>query len=320
MAAGGAHEMDKLVQGDKYIMQEIQLSDYAVLMNLTIRGLAKHDFGGYVCSSVNVLGKSEGNIRLQGAYIYSCSQCTRKRSAGVKNLFRCCRAAPAGHAVHHDDHHAAAALARAGQAPQPQQEHQRQQQDAGAQQGHAGQAAGPQEGAAAGRRRVLVHGAARRRGRGHGHGDALGPVHQVAAAAPGPLERPARLLCARTGPGRRPAGPARPGPRRCPRGLALRGLRWGLLSIPANGLAAHRPCPWPTRLTTAKTLPVRRVRQDGVVDERCSNRPSKTDADRRSWPKDLCRCRTPQNITNSWRGRCCLERALFPKTLTSKPQ
>ena len=70
MAAGGAHEMDKLVQGDKYIMQEIQLSDYAVLMKLTIRGLAKHDFGGYVCSSVNVLGKSEGNIRLQGGCFY----------------------------------------------------------------------------------------------------------------------------------------------------------------------------------------------------------------------------------------------------------
>ncbi|KAE8751625.1 hypothetical protein FOCC_FOCC001473 [Frankliniella occidentalis] len=61
----GAREMDKLVQGDKYIMQEIQLSDYAVLMNLTIRELSKKDFGGYVCSSVNVLGKAEGNIRLQ---------------------------------------------------------------------------------------------------------------------------------------------------------------------------------------------------------------------------------------------------------------
>ncbi len=60
------YRMDKLVQGDKYIMQEIQLSDYAVLMNLTIRELSKKDFGGYVCSSVNVLGKAEGNIRLQG--------------------------------------------------------------------------------------------------------------------------------------------------------------------------------------------------------------------------------------------------------------
>ncbi|KAJ1521297.1 hypothetical protein ONE63_002975 [Megalurothrips usitatus] len=69
MLTGGSREMDKLVQGDKYIMQEVPISEYAVLMNLTIRGLAKRDFGGYVCSSVNVLGKAEGNVRLQELHL-----------------------------------------------------------------------------------------------------------------------------------------------------------------------------------------------------------------------------------------------------------
>ncbi|KAK3917383.1 Lachesin, partial [Frankliniella fusca] len=77
----GAREMDKLVQGDKYIMQEIQLSDYAVLMNLTIRELSKKDFGGYVCSSVNVLGKAEGNIRLQELHLPASPSTTTSTAA-----------------------------------------------------------------------------------------------------------------------------------------------------------------------------------------------------------------------------------------------
>lgn len=47
-------------------MEVVPLNDYSLLLNLTIRNLEKRDFGGYVCSSVNALGKAEGSIRLQG--------------------------------------------------------------------------------------------------------------------------------------------------------------------------------------------------------------------------------------------------------------
>lgn len=38
-------------------------------MNLTIRNLDKKDFGGYVCTSSNALGKAEGVVRLQGTLV-----------------------------------------------------------------------------------------------------------------------------------------------------------------------------------------------------------------------------------------------------------
>lgn len=47
-------------------MDEVPLSEYALLMNLTIRSLEKSDFGGYICKSSNALGKTEGTIRLRG--------------------------------------------------------------------------------------------------------------------------------------------------------------------------------------------------------------------------------------------------------------
>lgn len=56
---------EKLMESDKYIMEEEPISEYALLMNLTIRNLEKRDFGGYVCTSVNALGKVEGSVRLQ---------------------------------------------------------------------------------------------------------------------------------------------------------------------------------------------------------------------------------------------------------------
>ncbi|XP_039277455.1 lachesin-like [Nilaparvata lugens] len=56
---------EKLMPGSKYDMQEVPLNAYSLMLNLTIRDLERRDFGGYVCSSVNALGKAEGVIRLQ---------------------------------------------------------------------------------------------------------------------------------------------------------------------------------------------------------------------------------------------------------------
>ncbi|RZF45861.1 hypothetical protein LSTR_LSTR010817 [Laodelphax striatellus] len=56
---------EKLMPGSKYDMQEVLLNAYSLMLNLTIRDLERRDFGGYVCSSVNALGKAEGVIRLQ---------------------------------------------------------------------------------------------------------------------------------------------------------------------------------------------------------------------------------------------------------------
>lgn len=57
---------EKLLPSDKYRMSECALSEYSRQMNLTVNSLEKRDFGGYVCSSVNALGKAEGSVRLQG--------------------------------------------------------------------------------------------------------------------------------------------------------------------------------------------------------------------------------------------------------------
>ncbi|XP_054278218.1 lachesin-like [Macrosteles quadrilineatus] len=56
---------EKLMPSAKYSMEEYPINDYSLLMNITIRSLEKRDFGGYVCSSVSAMGKSEGLIRLQ---------------------------------------------------------------------------------------------------------------------------------------------------------------------------------------------------------------------------------------------------------------
>jgi len=57
---------EKLLPSDKYVMTEYQLNEYSWQMNLTVNSLEKRDFGGYVCSSVNALGKYDGVVRLQG--------------------------------------------------------------------------------------------------------------------------------------------------------------------------------------------------------------------------------------------------------------
>ncbi|KZC11652.1 Lachesin, partial [Dufourea novaeangliae] len=59
---------EKLLPGDKYVMSESALNDYSWQMNLTVNSLEKKDFGEYVCSSVNAIGKADGVIHLQELY------------------------------------------------------------------------------------------------------------------------------------------------------------------------------------------------------------------------------------------------------------
>ncbi|XP_011632396.2 protein amalgam-like [Pogonomyrmex barbatus] len=60
---------EKLLPSDKYIMSEYALNEYSWQMNLTVNSLEKQDFGGYVCSSVNALGKADGVVRLQELHL-----------------------------------------------------------------------------------------------------------------------------------------------------------------------------------------------------------------------------------------------------------
>jgi len=60
------HLGEKLLPSDKYAMSEYTLNDYSWQMNLTVKSLEKRDFGEYVCSSVNALGKMDSTVRLQG--------------------------------------------------------------------------------------------------------------------------------------------------------------------------------------------------------------------------------------------------------------
>ncbi|KAK9889040.1 hypothetical protein WA026_004321 [Henosepilachna vigintioctopunctata] len=60
---------EKLLPNDKYQMEETQLNEYSLLMNLTIRVLEKRDFGGYICTSSNALGKADGVVRLQELHL-----------------------------------------------------------------------------------------------------------------------------------------------------------------------------------------------------------------------------------------------------------
>ncbi|CAG2053554.1 unnamed protein product [Timema podura] len=55
---------EKLIDSDKYSIEEILLNEYSLLMNLTIRNLERRDFGGYFA-----LGKVEGAVRLQELHL-----------------------------------------------------------------------------------------------------------------------------------------------------------------------------------------------------------------------------------------------------------
>ncbi|PSN54752.1 hypothetical protein C0J52_20212 [Blattella germanica] len=60
---------EKLLESGKYEISELPLNDYSLHMNLRILNVQKHDFGGYVCASVNALGKVEGGVRLQELHL-----------------------------------------------------------------------------------------------------------------------------------------------------------------------------------------------------------------------------------------------------------
>jgi hypothetical protein len=57
------------MESAKYEISEVPINDYSLHMYLKILNVQKHDFGGYVCASVNALGKVEGDVRLQGKLI-----------------------------------------------------------------------------------------------------------------------------------------------------------------------------------------------------------------------------------------------------------
>ncbi|XP_043603600.1 lachesin-like [Bombus pyrosoma] len=60
---------EKLLPSEKYKMSEYALNDYSWQMNLTVNSLEKRDFGEYVCSSVNALGKADGIVHLQELHL-----------------------------------------------------------------------------------------------------------------------------------------------------------------------------------------------------------------------------------------------------------
>ncbi|KAJ9580318.1 hypothetical protein L9F63_004034 [Diploptera punctata] len=60
---------EKLLESNKYEIREVPINYYSMHMNLRILNVQKHDFGGYMCASVNALGKSEGGIRLQELHL-----------------------------------------------------------------------------------------------------------------------------------------------------------------------------------------------------------------------------------------------------------
>lgn len=61
---------EKLMESAKYEISEVPINEYSCHMNLKILNVQKHDFGSYVCASVNALGKVEGDVRLQGKLVY----------------------------------------------------------------------------------------------------------------------------------------------------------------------------------------------------------------------------------------------------------
>lgn len=56
----------KLYEGEKYVITEEKLNVFTWQLNLTVKNLQKSDFGAYLCSSINALGKADARIRLNG--------------------------------------------------------------------------------------------------------------------------------------------------------------------------------------------------------------------------------------------------------------
>ncbi|XP_050084709.1 protein amalgam-like [Anopheles aquasalis] len=63
------HDGMKLYEGEKYTINEEKLNAYTWQLNLTVKNLHKGDFGPYICSSINALGKSDARIRLQELHL-----------------------------------------------------------------------------------------------------------------------------------------------------------------------------------------------------------------------------------------------------------
>ncbi|XP_041777693.1 protein amalgam [Anopheles merus] len=63
------HDGMKLYEGEKYTISEEKLNAYTWQLNLTVKNLHKGDFGPYICSSINALGKSDARIRLQELHL-----------------------------------------------------------------------------------------------------------------------------------------------------------------------------------------------------------------------------------------------------------
>ncbi|KAG5893340.1 hypothetical protein JTB14_037498 [Gonioctena quinquepunctata] len=75
---------EKLIPSDKYRMEESIINEFSLLMNLTIINLEKKDFGGYICTSSNALGKAEGVVRLQERIVKSTSTMSTPKFSTTK--------------------------------------------------------------------------------------------------------------------------------------------------------------------------------------------------------------------------------------------
>lgn len=59
---------DKMSENPKFRVAETLVNEYSLWMNLTIKSLAPGDFGTYICSSVNALGKMESQVSVHSEY------------------------------------------------------------------------------------------------------------------------------------------------------------------------------------------------------------------------------------------------------------
>ncbi|XP_026467569.1 lachesin-like [Ctenocephalides felis] len=71
---------DKILPSSKHMVQETRTGDYMSVLTLTVRELRAQDFGGYICASVNALGKAEGGIRLQELQLPKSTSTTTPRT------------------------------------------------------------------------------------------------------------------------------------------------------------------------------------------------------------------------------------------------
>ncbi|KAI5692808.1 hypothetical protein M8J75_001593 [Diaphorina citri] len=56
---------EKLINSSKYYIEEIQTSDYTLVMKLIIRNVAREDFTDYICYCENTIGKHEARVKIR---------------------------------------------------------------------------------------------------------------------------------------------------------------------------------------------------------------------------------------------------------------